>query len=185
MQPLKDNLPSITYQCFEDDTPKYDLYEKAIIEALENYKKNNSLKLNHNLIKDESRVLTACMLGAGRGPILKRIIMASIKTGVILNILCVEKNKNAFNTLLLLQRKEPETFKNVTFFNCDMRAYKPQTKVDIVVSELLGSFSDNELSPECLMNIQNYLSDDSIMIPQNYISYLRPVCTSVNFQNVK
>jgi len=39
----------------------------------------------------------------------------------------------------------------------DMRRWKPphpDDKADIVVSELLGSFGDNELSPECLDGAQ-------------------------------
>lgn len=32
----------------------------------------------------------------------------------------------------------------------DMRYWTPPEKCDILVSELLGSFGDNELSPECL-----------------------------------
>lgn len=31
-----------------------------------------------------------------------------------------------------------------------MRTFKPPEKADIIVSELLGSFGDNELSPECI-----------------------------------
>lgn len=32
----------------------------------------------------------------------------------------------------------------------DMREYRPGFQADIVISELLGSFGCNELSPECL-----------------------------------
>ena len=38
-----------------------------------------------------------------------------------------------------------------------MRDWKPESKVDIIVSELLGSFGDNELSPECLDGGQSLL----------------------------
>ena len=45
-----------------------------------------------------------------------------------------------------------------------MRDWKPGQILDIVISELLGSFGDNELSPECLLGAQhllkvNYASD--------------------------
>lgn len=66
-------------------------------------------------------------------------------------------------------------------------------QADIIVSELLGSFGDNELSPECLDGVQKFLkgltlaiihvrmyiivysSEDGISIPSSYNSYLIPV----------
>lgn len=38
-----------------------------------------------------------------------------------------------------------------------MRDWNPPEKADIIVSELLGSFGDNELSPECLDNVMKFL----------------------------
>ena len=42
------------------------------------------------------------------------------------------------------------------------------SRADIVVSELLGSFGDNELSPECLDGVQRcgILKEDCVSIPQ-------------------
>lgn len=51
-------------------------------------------------------------------------------------------------------------------------------QADILVSELLGSFGDNELSPECLDGAQSFLKDDGISIPYEYTSYLAPITTS-------
>ena len=45
----------------------------------------------------------------------------------------------------------------MTIVHEDMRAWQPACKADILVSELLGSFGDNELSPECLDGAQRYL----------------------------
>lgn len=45
----------------------------------------------------------------------------------------------------------------VTVVSCDMRNWTPPEKADIIVSELLGSFGDNELSPECLDNVMQFL----------------------------
>lgn len=46
----------------------------------------------------------------------------------------------------------------VTIISDDMRTWnKTPLKVDILVSELLGSFGDNELSPECLDGAQRFL----------------------------
>jgi type II protein arginine methyltransferase len=49
-------------------------------------------------------------------------------------------------------------------------------KVDILVSELLGSFSDNELSPESLDGIQHILATPhGILIPSSYSAHLTPI----------
>lgn len=45
----------------------------------------------------------------------------------------------------------------VTIVACDMREWSAPEKSDILVSELLGSFGDNELSPECLDGVQQFL----------------------------
>lgn len=45
----------------------------------------------------------------------------------------------------------------VTVVSCDMREWNSPENADIVVSELLGSFGDNELSPECLDGIQRFV----------------------------
>lgn len=45
----------------------------------------------------------------------------------------------------------------VTVVSCDMREWNAPEKADILVSELLGSFGDNELSPECLDGVQRFL----------------------------
>jgi hypothetical protein len=42
-----------------------------------------------------------------------------------------------------------------------MRVWDAPRKADIMVSELLGSFGDNELSPECLDGAQNFLAEAS------------------------
>jgi len=49
-------------------------------------------------------------------------------------------------------------------------------QADILVSELLGSWGDNELSPECLDGAQRFLKEGGISIPCDYTSYL--VCLS-------
>jgi protein arginine N-methyltransferase 5 len=50
------------------------------------------------------------------------------------------------------------------------------TPIDILVSELLGSFGDNELSPECLDGIVHLLNPThGISIPQSYSAHLTPI----------
>jgi hypothetical protein len=38
------------------------------------------------------------------------------------------------------------------------------TQADILVSELLGSFGDNELSPECLDGAQRFLKEGGVRV---------------------
>lgn len=45
----------------------------------------------------------------------------------------------------------------VTVVSSDMRDWSAPEKADILISELLGSFGDNELSPECLDGAQKFL----------------------------
>ena len=48
-----------------------------------------------------------------------------------------------------------------------MREWNPPEKADILVSELLGSFGDNELSPECLDGAQKFLKGKDLI--WNYV----------------
>ena len=124
-------------------------------------------------------------MGAGRGPLVRKAIEACLEAKIKYKIIAMDKNKNAFNTLLYLKQNEPKIFdSNLELIYSDMRNWQPNEKIDIVVSELLGSFGDNESSPECLIGVQKYLSSDSIMIPHSYDSYIRPVSCPVVWKNV-
>ena len=48
----------------------------------------------------------------------------------------------------------------VEVVSCDMRVWEAPQKADILISELLGSFGDNELSPECLDGAQRFLQGE-------------------------
>ncbi|PAV60873.1 hypothetical protein WR25_02284 [Diploscapter pachys] len=56
---------------------------------------------------------------------------------------------------------------------------------DIVVSELLGSFGDNELSPECLDGVTSFLKPTTINIPQSYTSYAVPIMSLIMHQSIR
>lgn len=160
LQPLKHNLHSSIYEAFEQDPVKYYEYQKAISKALAD-------KFKHG----ESVVVY--VVGAGRGPLVDATLNAAKESNVLVKVCAVEKNDNALPTLLI---KNKEKWENcVTIINKDMRSWNPLEKCDILVSELLGSFGDNELSPECLDGAQNYLKEDGISIPSSYTSYLSPV----------
>lgn len=104
------------------------------------------------------------VVGAGRGPLVSRALRAAESVGRNIQLFAVEKNPNAYVTLL---RHNRETWGGrVTVIKSDMRSWKPSFKVDILISELLGSFGDNELSPECLDGVQGVLNRKSY--PQAY-----------------
>jgi len=60
----------------------------------------------------------------------------------------------------LQSRKKLEWDSKVDILLGDMRYIDLPEKVDILISELLGSFGDNELSPECLDGAARFLKGE-------------------------
>jgi len=52
------------------------------------------------------------------------------------------------------------------------------------MSELLGSFGDNELSPECLIPTEKYLRPGGIFIPWSYTNHILPLSSQVLWNEV-
>ncbi|KAI1364819.1 methyltransferase-like protein [Xylaria arbuscula] len=199
LQPLSDNLESITYEVFEGDPVKYNNYELAIEEALREWS-----ELKKPTSSSDGSVVIA-VAGSGRGPLVTRALRASETTGVPITVWAVEKNPNAY--VYLLRQNQTVWNGHVTVVKTDMRAWKgpvispssspsspednnnntPQHgKVDILVSELLGSFGDNELSPECLDGIQHVLAPEhGISIPSSYTAHLTPISTPRLYADIK
>lgn len=177
LQPLTDNLESITYEVFEKDPIKYAWYETAIEQALRDWQ-----ALQKTTSSEDGSVVIA-VVGAGRGPLVTRALNASKNSGVPVRVYAVEKNPNAY---VVLQRHNEEDWdRRVTIVKTDMRAWKGPSQpdgtfgtVDILVSELLGSFADNELSPECLDGVQHVLNPThGISIPASYTAHFTPIST--------
>lgn len=175
LQPLMDNLEAQTYETFEKDTVKYLQYQRAISKAL----------LDRVPDEEASTLTTVLMVvGAGRGPLVRASLQAAEETGRKLKVYAVEKNPNAVVTLHSLVKLEG--WENVvTIVSCDMRLWNASEKADILVSELLGSFGDNELSPECLDGAQRFLKEDGISIPSSYTSFIQPITASKLYNDVK
>merc|ERR1712037_372932 len=132
-----------------------------------------------------TRVVTLMVVGAGRGPLVRAALNASQKSGVKIRVFAVEKNPNAVVTL---QQQQIEDWgEKVTVISSDMREWNPPKEdyADILVSELLGSFGDNELSPECLDGAQKFLKPDGISIPYEYTSFLGPLQSSKLYNEVR
>lgn len=177
LQPLSDNLESATYEVFEGDPVKYNQYEIATMEALIEWKK---------LKKPTSKkdVVVIAVAGSGRGPLVTRALKAAEYAQVAVEVWAVEKNPNAY--VYLLRQNQQVWGGKVNVIKTDMRHWKGPVvsqgpngpvygRVDILISELLGSFGDNELSPECLDGIQHVMADQGISIPSSYTAHATPV----------
>ncbi len=87
----------------------------------------------------------------------------------------MDKNPNAIVTLRNMIIDEKLEAK-VTLFAGDMRKIAiGEMQGDILMSELLGSFGDNELSPECLNPTERFLKPGGIYIPYAYTNYVVPL----------
>ncbi len=73
----------------------------------------------------------------------------------------------------------------MTVVAVDMRSWQAPEQADILVSELLGSFGDNELSPECLDGAQRFLKSNGISIPCSYTSHLQPITSAKLWSEVQ
>ncbi|CAK5076840.1 unnamed protein product [Meloidogyne enterolobii] len=172
LQPLSNSLDSSVYNTFEQDKPKYLQYQKAIKTALE------------DLLLQNFENIILIVLGAGRGPLVNASLSAiaearktfKYQKEFSVKIYAVEKNPNA---VISLQYCNEERWKNsVSIIQSDMRSLtsflesKEIENPDIIISELLGSFGDNELCPECLDGVNNILKENTICIPSSYRNFL-------------
>lgn len=167
LQPLMDNLEGATYEVFERDPVKYALYEEAVRQAL--------------VARPAGEVTVIWVCGAGRGPLVSRCLAAASAAARVVKIVALEKNPSAMITLQEKQVKEWGTDIVELRFG-DMRtAERPareEDRADILVSELLGSFGDNELSPECLDGGCRFLKSTGVSIPSSYTSYITPLSSA-------
>ncbi|ANB11215.1 Hsl7p [Sugiyamaella lignohabitans] len=162
LQPLIDNLDSAMYEVFERDPIKYNQYEKAIF---------------HALLDRPGKEVVIGVVGAGRGPLIDRVLKAASAANRTVKVLALEKNDSAY--IYLLKRQAQDWGSAVQIIRGDMRTWVPPPNtpaVNILVSELLGSFGDNELSPECLDGAQRLLDPvNGITIPSSYSSHITPI----------
>uniref|UniRef100_A0A1A9X3K2 Protein arginine N-methyltransferase n=1 Tax=Glossina brevipalpis TaxID=37001 RepID=A0A1A9X3K2_9MUSC len=175
LQPLYDNLDCYTYEIFERDPVKYKLYQDAIAAALIDRVPESEIA---------NKLTVIMVLGAGRGPLVRSALNAAENTKRKIRVYIIEKNPNAIRTLSAMVEELWST-KDVHLFSKDMREFSPPEKADILVSELLGSFGDNELSPECLDCAQRLLKSDGISIPCKSISYINPIMSSKLYNAVR
>jgi protein arginine N-methyltransferase 5 len=167
LQPLRDEMENLVYETFESDGPKYELYKNAILISITRF----------------DGICHIAVVGAGRGGLVDAAI-SSIRAVAPDHmsrfiITCVEKNQFAAITLTHKLERNWNILNGpkISIQHTDMRNWTPEMKVDILVSELLGSLGDNEASPECLSDsLMTHLCPvRGIAIPYRYFSTLEPV----------
>ncbi|KAK7320728.1 hypothetical protein VNO77_30465 [Canavalia gladiata] len=125
-QPIRNYSEALGHDKFERDMGKYSQYESAIAQALLD-----------TVSSEKASEITA----------------AANRTGRMLRIYAVEKNPNVSIALKELVRSE-NWDDIVTVVTRDVRCWIAPEKADILVSDFLGSFGDNELSPESIDKAQ-------------------------------
>ncbi|EKF30997.1 arginine N-methyltransferase, type II, putative [Trypanosoma cruzi marinkellei] len=210
LQPLGHMLPSGVYEVFECDFVKYQRYHAAMLdyfrEWLEHLDERGHGRMCSQYLKDTERdkmdVAYVVLLGAGRGPLITECLAAASSIGVCVHLFAVEKNPEAMEFIRLRLRSDPQWRYNmsagghvVETMCVDGRAVtatieEPLPKLwglcDLVVSELLGSFGDNELSPECIEGFYEDLrryqtsmgippNPHMVSIPQEYTAWIAPL----------
>jgi len=182
LQPLKDHLEFSMYETFEKDPVKYTKYQEAVYLAL----KDGLGSLGGAAAAAGPKLVTIAVVGAGRGPLVMRAIKAfqqlqAPQGTVLLKVYAIEKNPSAAVYLQSMARHHADWVNVVTVIKEDARnltrAMLEGHQIDIVVSELLGSFGDNELSPECLdpLLAGPCCKHSTVSIPMQYTSFLAPV----------
>lgn len=159
METIGVNLSSFAYEVLETDQSKYLLYKKAIHSAISNLIKHKSMDS-----------IVVAVIGAGRGPLVECAMQCGIR-----NLYIVERNPSAIEFLKSKLDEWMPRVAHIELFGQDIRKLS-LPKVDIVVSELLGSIGDNELAPECLYNWKNIIDNQfGVVIPQMYSSVFVPI----------
>uniref|UniRef100_A0A0G4F5D2 Protein arginine N-methyltransferase n=1 Tax=Chromera velia CCMP2878 TaxID=1169474 RepID=A0A0G4F5D2_9ALVE len=182
LQPLADNLESGVYSVFEMDYVKYERYKVAV-----------KLTLKAKVLErtGEEGPLVLIVVGAGRGPLVTACILALKEVEMStknIKLVALEKNPNAVITLTDKKKLEAECpfWSKLEIVSSDMRQnVNLEKQADIMVSELLGSFGDNELSPECLDGAQRLLKEGGVSIPHRSVSYARPVSSTKLWTDAK
>lgn len=165
VQPLRDHIGAVVYQNFEQVAPKYEAYRRAVGSAL----KDAWPKLQRG---KKAKAVQVAVLGAGRGPLVDATLAAADDTRIPVKVTAVEKNPHAAVTL---RQRRAAWGGRVEVIESDMRQVPREGRFHLAVSELLGGFGDNELSPECLDGVQGLLTKDGVSLPRRSTSYLAPV----------
>ena len=163
MRPYEDKLEKAGYEKMESETKKYELYKKAFEEAIKTFPQNAKLCVG--------------ILGAGKGGIVKEVYKAIVSLKYTsVSIVAIDINDEAIE--LLKERNKVLWGESVKIIHKDLVSLKLEDVgevFDIVLSELLGSFGDNEMAPDILNSMDvNLFKDKTIWIPESYTSLIAP-----------
>uniref|UniRef100_A0A914ZAG4 Protein arginine N-methyltransferase n=1 Tax=Panagrolaimus superbus TaxID=310955 RepID=A0A914ZAG4_9BILA len=171
METIWRDLSSTEYDSMESDKCKYNLYGEALTKVLQSL----SITFNHGIV--------IYILGAGRGGLIS-VCMEVIKNRIqvnlhnLISIIAVEKNPHA--VMSMSYKNESLWHRKVRIIEGDMRFVlndENLPKADIIVSELLGSFGDNELAPECWQSSLPILKESTECIPFQFGTFAAPICS--------
>lgn len=152
----------------------------------------------------DERVLHLVLLGCGRGPIIDECLNAVSALGVRLRLFAIEKNAPAAAFTRMRWASDPEWAQLAHTFGHTLEVIVADGRrvaeagvvlpadfglCDVVVSELLGSLGDNELSPECLEDFYAQLLEVQrtrglqrnphlTCIPQSYTAWVAPLMST-------
>jgi hypothetical protein len=156
---------------------KHTLYYEAIRVALRDIQKRVT---NNNNSSNQNPVLTirVCVVGNGSNWLLRQCLRARadvMTTTIPVEIYVIESSDHGVKALRRIESNLVHIIQgDVRKLNSAM-VNKEGLMFDLVVSDLLGSFADNELAPECLYSIDNeVLREDTLWIPSKYTSYVMP-----------
>jgi len=108
LQPLADNLESSTYETFENDAIKYELYEQACYKAYMDKMRFgkflqtpgcSEISKSEEPLKFKDDPIIVLYFGAGRGPLIRRALKAANKAQANVHVVALDKNPNAIVTL--------------------------------------------------------------------------------------
>ncbi|XP_039256047.2 protein arginine N-methyltransferase 5-like isoform X2 [Styela clava] len=180
--PLWPPWSTLEYEAMERDTAKYFLYYGAINMALKNI-------LTSQKTKKSIKVL---VLGPGRGRLVEYVIDCMKNNNIIGVVHVIDANDSCLKLIrerysdvsrvivhkALVIRDCDETMKLIKGAKADdeLRKLLQDKLIDLIVSELFGSFGDNEFMPEILsVAMRLFCNEGCISIPQIYVNYITPV----------
>ncbi|PNH09519.1 Protein arginine N-methyltransferase 5 [Tetrabaena socialis] len=161
----QDNLESQTYETFEKDTQKYDLYGEAVFRALCERHGGSAQppapasastsgrdaaaaaaaadpSAAADPVNAGRRTVVLMVVGAGRGPLVRASMRAAERAGVPLRVYAVEKNPNAIVHIQQMLAAEGWT-QQVAIVSADMRHWQPPRIVS--PARTLGSLTTGDI----------------------------------------
>ncbi|CCW70362.1 unnamed protein product [Phytomonas sp. Hart1] len=162
------------------------------------------------VVRQAAHTVYVVLLGCGRGGIADEIISAASTLGLRLRLFAIEKNQPAAELTRLRWLCDPEWGHQAATFDHTLEVIIGDGRYlfdnsgyngsgvgsvqlpddfglcDLLVSEMLGSFGDNELSPECIDTFHNQLlriqaakgiipNKNLVSIPQSYTTWVAPL----------